>query len=86
MMLTPSAVVILLYRNHCVTRHKMPAYCIGKMLAAPQSRYLSGIGPRCHELCIQDKDKTERGMYRVDDDTVIVLDVFAKKTQTHHKP
>ena len=54
----------------------------GITLTIPQSRSMPVIGPRCHELRVQDKDKTWRIMYRVDGDAVIVLDIFAKKTQT----
>ena len=39
------------------------------------------IGQRCHELRIQDRDVTWRAIYRVDTDAVIVVEVFAKKTQ-----
>ena len=52
----------------------------GIPLAMPQSRPMPVIGPRCHELRVQDKDKTWRIMYRVDEDAVIILDIFAKKT------
>jgi phage-related protein len=39
------------------------------------------IGQRCHELRIQDRDVAWRVIYRVDEDAVIIADVFAKKTQ-----
>ena len=41
------------------------------------------IGPRCHELRVRDAEKrvTWRIVYRIDDDAVIIGDVFAKKTQ-----
>ena len=44
------------------------------------------VGPRCHELRIQDRDVTWRIMYRVDSDAVIIAEVFAKKTSAtqHH--
>jgi Phage derived protein Gp49-like (DUF891) len=38
------------------------------------------IGPRCHELRINDEDVTWRIIYRVDEDAVVVVDVFSKKT------
>ena len=37
------------------------------------------IGMRCHELRIPDKEKTWRLVYRIDDDAIVILDVFAKK-------
>ena len=45
---------------------------------------MRSIGPRCHELRIHDPavDKTWRIVYRVDDDFIVIVEVFAKKTQT----
>ena len=53
----------------------------GEVLALPHSRPMPGIGARCHELRINDENKTWRIIYRIDDDAVIVVDVFEKKTQ-----
>lgn len=53
----------------------------GERLDLPASRPMPGIGPRCHELRIQDADVTWRIIYRVDPDAVIISEVFAKKTQ-----
>jgi phage-related protein len=39
------------------------------------------IGPRCHELRINDESGTFRIMYRADTDAVVILDVCLKKTQ-----
>lgn len=50
------------------------------MLSLPQSRPMASIGKRCHELRINDENKTWRIVYRIDDDAIIVVDVFAKKT------
>jgi phage-related protein len=52
----------------------------GEKLSLPHSRPMPAIGPRFHELRIQDQDVTWRIMYRVDADAVIVAEVFAKKT------
>jgi phage-related protein len=52
----------------------------GDVLSLPQSRPMPGIGPRCHELRINDEDVTWRIIYRVDEDAVVVVDVFSKKT------
>jgi len=43
---------------------------------------MPGIGPRCHELRVNDENKTWRVIYRLDDDAVIIVDVFEKKTQS----
>ena len=39
------------------------------------------IGTRCHELRITDRDQTWRIMHYVASDAVVILDVFAKKTE-----
>ena len=39
------------------------------------------IGRRCHELRVEDENRTWRIVYRIDDDAVLVLEVFQKKTQ-----
>jgi phage-related protein len=57
----------------------------GIKLSLPQSRPMPGIGRRCHELRINDKDITWRIVYRIDDDAVVILEVFAKKTNTTPK-
>jgi len=55
-------------------------------LGMPQSRPLPGLGPRCHELRIQDEPVTWRLVYRVDADAVVIVDVFSKKTQATPRP
>jgi phage-related protein len=42
---------------------------------------MPGIGQRCHELRVVDRDKTWRIIYRVDRDAIIIVDVFQKTTQ-----
>jgi phage-related protein len=44
------------------------------------------IGARCHELRIQDENRTWRIVYRIDSDAVVILDVFAKTSQATPKP
>lgn len=56
----------------------------GEKLSMPQSRPMPSIGRRCHELRVRDEDKTWRIVYRLDDDAVLILHVFSKKTQ--HTP
>jgi len=41
---------------------------------------MPGIGSRCHELRITDKDSTWRIVYRTDPDAVIIAEVFKKKS------
>lgn len=38
------------------------------------------IGPRCHELRVNDRFTTWRVVYRIDDDAILILDVFEKRT------
>jgi len=52
----------------------------GESLGMPHSRPMPSIGSRCHELRIVDKEATWRIIYRVDQDAVIILEVFKKKT------
>lgn len=52
----------------------------GEKLALPQSRLMPSIGPRCHELRIQDENHGWRIIYRIDADAIMIADVFAKTT------
>ena len=51
----------------------------GDLLAMPHSRPMPSIGPQCHELRVNDKDKTWRLIYRIDPDAIVICEVFAKK-------
>jgi phage-related protein len=42
---------------------------------------MPSIGRRCHELRIVDEDSTWRVVYRIDEDAIVIADVFKKKTQ-----
>lgn len=52
----------------------------GDSLSLPHSRPMPSIGSRCQELRVTDRDKTWRIIYRIDEDAIIILEVFAKKT------
>ena len=52
----------------------------GERLAMPQSRHMPIVGPRCHELRIEDAASTWGIVYRVDRDAIVIGEVFAKKT------
>lgn len=60
----------------------------GETLSMPESRRMSAIGPRCHELRIPDRalGKAWRIIYRVDPDAIVIVDAFAKSTRTTPKP
>lgn len=55
----------------------------GELLSMPESRPMPNIGKRCHELRVSDSENNQqwRIIYRIDDDAIVVVDVFAKKTQ-----
>jgi phage-related protein len=53
----------------------------GEMLGLPHSRPMPSIGNRCHELRINDEDVTWRVVYRIDEDAIIIVEIFDKKTQ-----
>jgi phage-related protein len=52
----------------------------GELLSMPQSQPMATVGPRCHELRINDTEGTWRVIYRIDRDAIVILEVFAKKT------
>jgi phage-related protein len=52
----------------------------GQPVSMPHSRPMPAIGPRCHELRINDFDVTWRIIYRLDSDAIIIGEVFCKKT------
>jgi phage-related protein len=56
----------------------------GERLSLPQSRPMPSIGPRCHELRIIDQTVNWRIVYRIDQDAIVILEVFEKKT--NHTP
>ncbi len=58
----------------------------GESLSMPQSRPMPSIGSRCHELRINDEDKTWRIIYRIDSDAIVIVDVFSKKTNKTPQP
>jgi phage-related protein len=58
----------------------------GEKLAMPHSRPMPSIGPRCHELRINDEKVTWRIIYRSDDDAIIILEVFEKRTKQTPQP
>lgn len=51
------------------------------MLSLPHSRTMPALGRRCHELRVVDERVTWRIVYRVDADAIVIVEVFAKKSQ-----
>ena len=52
----------------------------GEKIAMPHCRPMPSIGRRCHELRVPDNKASWRIVYRVDEDAVVILEVFSKKT------
>ena len=52
----------------------------GDRLSMPQSRPMPSIGKNCHELRVNDASATWRVVYRIDDDAMVIVEVFAKRT------
>jgi phage-related protein len=42
---------------------------------------MPSVGKRCHELRISDAKLNWRIIYRIDEDAIILLDVYSKKTR-----
>lgn len=58
----------------------------GESIGLPESRPMPSIGRRCHELRVQDVDSTWRLIYRIDEDAIVILEVFSKKSRATPKP
>ncbi len=52
----------------------------GEMLSLPHSRPMPSIGDACHELRVPDRGHTWRILYANEEDAIVILEVFAKKT------
>ena len=57
----------------------------GVILGLPWSRTMPIVGPRCHELRINDASKTWRIIYRIDPDAILIIEVFRKQTRAAPK-
>jgi phage-related protein len=53
----------------------------GQSLGMPHSRPMPSIGRRCHELRVRDEGHNWRIIYRIDEDAIVIVDVFAKRTR-----
>lgn len=60
----------------------------GHLLSMPYSRPMPSVGAGCHELRINDAENNIqwRLMYFIDEDAIVILDVFQKRTQTTPQP
>ena len=57
----------------------------GENLGMPHSRPMPSIGAHCHELRVRDGDKNWRIIYRIDDDAILIIEVFNKTTRSTPK-
>lgn len=57
----------------------------GENLGMPHSRPMPSIGNNCHELRIRDSRQTWRIIYRIDQDAILIVDIFSKTTRTTPK-
>ena len=53
----------------------------GESLGMPHSRPMPSIGKRCHELRVRDVGQNWRLIYRIDEDAILILEVFSKTTR-----
>ena len=58
---------------------------MGESLSLLHSRPMHGIGARVHELRVNDRGKAWRIVYRVDEDAIIIVEVFSKKSRATTK-
>ncbi len=54
----------------------------GENLGLPHSRPMPSIGTHCHELRVRDADKNWRIIYRIDEDAILIMEVFNKTTRS----
>jgi len=57
----------------------------GESVGLPHSRPMPSIGTHCHELRIRDVEKNWRIIYRIDDDAILLVEVFIKTTRATPK-
>jgi phage-related protein len=57
----------------------------GEKLSLPHSRPMPSIGPACHELRVQDANRTWRIVYHIAADAIVILDVFTKTSRAMPK-
>lgn len=53
----------------------------GERLSLPHPRPMPSIGSRVHELRINDRDQTWRIIYRIDEDAIVIGEVFSKNSR-----
>ena len=54
---------------------------LGERIGMPHSRPLPAIGSRCHELRVWDSCHSWRIVYCIDEDAIVIVEIFAKATR-----
>jgi phage-related protein len=57
----------------------------GELPGMPHARPMPSIGVRCYELRVRDETKNWRIIVRLDDDAIVIAEIFAKTTRTMPK-
>ena len=58
---------------------------LGENIGLPHVRPMPSIGRRCYELRIRDEGQNWRIIYRIDEDAIVMVEVFAKKSSVTPK-
>jgi phage-related protein len=53
----------------------------GENIRMPHSKPMPSIGVHCHELRVRDAEQNWRIIYRIDDDAILIIEVFNKTTR-----
>jgi DNA-binding XRE family transcriptional regulator len=57
----------------------------GEKIAMPHSRPMPSVGRRCHELRIPDDNLSWRIVYRIDEDAIVIAEVFLRRPARNRK-
>ncbi len=58
---------------------------LGESIGLPHVRPMPSVSRRCYELRVRDAEQNWRIVYRVDEDAIVIVEVFAKKTRATPK-
>lgn len=58
---------------------------LGENIGSPPVRRMPSIGRRCYELRVRDEQQSWRIVYRIDEDAIVIAEVFAKKSSATPK-
>ena len=58
---------------------------LGENIGLPHVRPMPLIGRHCYELRVRDEEQNWRVIYRIDEDAIVIVEVFAKKSSATPK-